>query len=122
LQPTLDQYAQVRMLLITLGNQAGVPVTTQERALYLMSRAVQGKGMTWTEYGTAPAAVVPALGTRSAGQQTMTAPQTTSRKCPHQDPETDGPSPTDVRGHITARSRSRSHAPRPRFRCRILYG
>jgi len=50
------------MLLITLGNQAGVPVTTQERALYLMSRAVQGKGMTWAEYGAALAAVVPAPG------------------------------------------------------------
>jgi hypothetical protein len=60
LQPTLDYYAQVRMLLVRLGNQAGVPVTTLERALYLMSRAVQGKGMTWAEYGTALAAVVPA--------------------------------------------------------------
>jgi hypothetical protein len=62
LQPTLDYYAQVRMLLIRLGNQAGVPVTTLERTLYLMSRAVQGKSMTWAEYGTALAAVVPAPG------------------------------------------------------------
>jgi hypothetical protein len=62
LQPTLDYYAQVRMLLVRLGNQAGVPVTTLERALYLMSRAVQGKGMTWAEYGTALAAVIPAPG------------------------------------------------------------
>lgn len=59
LQPTLDQYAKVRTLLTRLGNQAGVPVTTLERALYLMSRAVQGKGMTWAEYGTALAAAVP---------------------------------------------------------------
>jgi hypothetical protein len=59
LQPTLDQYAKVRALLTRVGNQAGVPVTMFERALYLMSRAVQGKGMTWSEYGTALAAAVP---------------------------------------------------------------
>lgn len=66
LQPTLDQYARVRELLLTLGNKAGVPVGTLERALYLMSRAVQGKGMTWAEYGIALAAAVPAPGS-SAG-------------------------------------------------------
>jgi hypothetical protein len=62
LQPSLDQYAQVRMLLLRLGNEAGVSVTTLERALYLMSRAVQGKGMTWAEYGAALAGIVPAPG------------------------------------------------------------
>jgi hypothetical protein len=62
LLPTLDQYAKVRTLLTRLGSQAGVPVATLERALYLMSRAVQGKGMTWAEYGTALAAAVPAPG------------------------------------------------------------
>ena len=62
LQPTLDQYARIRALLIRLGNQAGVPVTTLKRALYLMSRAVQGKGKSWAEYGAALAAAVPVPG------------------------------------------------------------
>jgi hypothetical protein len=53
LQPTLEQYAQVRALLARAANRIGVPVTTLERALYLMSTVVQGKGMTWAEYGTA---------------------------------------------------------------------
>ena len=56
LQPTLGHYAKVRTLLIRLGSQAGLPVATLERALYLMSRTVQGKDMTWAEYGAALAA------------------------------------------------------------------
>jgi hypothetical protein len=56
LQPTLGHYAKVRTLLIRHGSQAGLPVMTLERALYLMSRTVQGKGMTWAEYGAALAA------------------------------------------------------------------
>lgn len=70
LRPTLDQYAEVRALLIRLGNQAGVPVATLERALYLMSRAVQGKGMTWAEYGAALAAAVPVPGRAADGDGT----------------------------------------------------
>jgi hypothetical protein len=70
LRPTLDQYAEVRALLTRLGNQAGVPVATLERALYLMSRAVQGKGMTWAEYGAALAAAVPVPGRAADGDGT----------------------------------------------------
>jgi hypothetical protein len=56
LQPTLDHYAKVRTLLIRLGSRPGLPVATLERGLYLMSRTVQGKDMTWAEYGAALAA------------------------------------------------------------------
>jgi hypothetical protein len=59
LHPTLDHYARVRALLTRLGDQAGLPVATLERAFYLMSRAVHGKGMTWAEYGKALAVAVP---------------------------------------------------------------
>lgn len=63
LQPTLEHYAPVRTLMIKLTEQAGLHVTTLERALYLMSRAVPGNGMTWAEYGRALAAAVPDSGT-----------------------------------------------------------
>jgi hypothetical protein len=39
-----------------------VPITTLERALYLISRTIQGKGMTWAEYGAAFATAIPAPG------------------------------------------------------------
>ena len=51
--PTLDLYCQVRKLLIQLADDADLPVSTVERALYVISRGVRGKGMTWTEYGSA---------------------------------------------------------------------
>jgi hypothetical protein len=75
LQPTLDHYAKVRNLLIRHGNQAGLPITTLERALYLMSGTVQGKGMTWAEYGAALAATT-APGSTADNDDT----QTTSKK------------------------------------------
>jgi hypothetical protein len=53
LLPTLERYAKVRALLVKLADEARLPVTTVERALYLLSRAVQGQGMTWAEYGEA---------------------------------------------------------------------
>lgn len=52
LEPDLDHYYKVRKLLLRQSGEAGVPLRTTERALYLMSRAVNGKGMTWAEYGT----------------------------------------------------------------------
>jgi hypothetical protein len=51
--PTLDTYCQVRKLLIRLADDADLPVSTVERALYLISRGVRDEGMTWTEYGSA---------------------------------------------------------------------
>lgn len=59
LEPELDRYAEVRELLIRQSGQAGVPLRTTERALYLMSKGVNGRGMTWAEYGTALHAVTP---------------------------------------------------------------
>lgn len=53
LDPDLDPYFKVRKLLIKQSGEAGVPLRTTERALYCMSRAVHGKGMTWVDYGTA---------------------------------------------------------------------
>jgi hypothetical protein len=53
LEPDFDQYPKVRKLLIKQSGEAGIPLRTTERALYLMSRAVKGKGMTWAAYGTA---------------------------------------------------------------------
>jgi hypothetical protein len=53
LDPDLDLYFKVRELLIRQSGEAGVPLRTTERALYLMSRAVHGNGMTWADYGTA---------------------------------------------------------------------
>jgi hypothetical protein len=53
LLPTVEQYSMVRPLLVRLADEAGLPLRTVERALYLMSRSVQGKGMTWAEYGEA---------------------------------------------------------------------
>ena|SRR2546430_14723005 len=53
LEPDLDRYLKVRKLLIKQSGEAGVPLRTTERALYLISRAVEGKGMTWAAYGTA---------------------------------------------------------------------
>jgi hypothetical protein len=88
-QPTLDHYTQVRMLLVRLGNQAGVPVITLERALYLMSRAVQGKGMTWTEHGTALAAVI-AAPSRTADNAGTSGDE---QECLHQPPEAGRPVP-----------------------------
>jgi hypothetical protein len=52
LEPDLDRYSRVRKLLIRQSGEAGVPLRTTERALYLMSRAVNGKGLTWAGYGT----------------------------------------------------------------------
>jgi hypothetical protein len=51
LKPDLDRYSRVRPLLIKLAGQAGLPLTTVERALYLMSTNVRGSGMTWAQYG-----------------------------------------------------------------------
>jgi hypothetical protein len=51
LPPTLDLYPGVRILLTRQSADAGVPLRTTERALYLMSRAVRGRGTTWAEYG-----------------------------------------------------------------------
>jgi hypothetical protein len=51
LPPTLVLYTEVRILLVRLAAQASLPLSTLERALYLMSRTVNGKGMTWAEYG-----------------------------------------------------------------------
>lgn len=53
IMPTLDIYCKVRRLLIRLAVDADLPVSTVERALYVISRGVRGKGMTWTEYGSA---------------------------------------------------------------------
>jgi hypothetical protein len=52
LEPDLNRYSRVRKLLIRQSREANVPLRTAERALYLMSKAVNGKGMTWAEYGT----------------------------------------------------------------------
>ena len=49
--PALDLYPRVRILLIRQSAGASVPLRTRERALYLMSRAVKGRGTTWAEYG-----------------------------------------------------------------------
>jgi|SRR5712691_6187712 len=46
MEPDLDRYFQVRNLLLRQSGQAGIPLRTTERALYLMSKAVNGKGMT----------------------------------------------------------------------------
>ena len=59
LEPTLERYSRVRALLVELAGQACLPVQTVERALYLMSRGVQGKGKTWAEYGQALTEVLP---------------------------------------------------------------
>jgi hypothetical protein len=51
LPPVLGLYPKVRILLVRQSAGAGVPLRTTERALYLMSRAVKGRGTTWAEYG-----------------------------------------------------------------------
>jgi hypothetical protein len=51
LPPTLDLYSRVRILLIRQSAVADVPLRTTERALYLISKAVNGRGTTWAEYG-----------------------------------------------------------------------
>lgn len=67
LEPDLDRYPRVRRLLIRQSGQAGLPLRTTERALYLMSRAVKGKGLTWAEYGTRLREAMPRdLGSSSA--------------------------------------------------------
>jgi hypothetical protein len=50
LPPALDLYPRVRILLIRQSAGASVPLRTTERALYIMSRAVKGRGTTWAEY------------------------------------------------------------------------
>lgn len=42
-------YAKIRILLITVAEQAGLPLLTVERALYKL--AFRGTGMKWLEYG-----------------------------------------------------------------------
>jgi hypothetical protein len=51
LLPALDLYSRVRTLLIVKSTGAGVPLRTSERALYLISKAINGRGTTWAEYG-----------------------------------------------------------------------
>ena len=67
LQPTLELYSGVRALLVTFAGEACLPVRTVERALYVMSRGVQGKGMTWAEYGQALTEVLPPQETADTG-------------------------------------------------------
>jgi len=50
-------YCEVRKLLLQLASEADLSVRTVERALYLISRGVRGKGMTWAQYGEALRAV-----------------------------------------------------------------
>jgi hypothetical protein len=38
-------------LLIRQSVRAGVPLRATERALYLISKAINGRGTTWAEYG-----------------------------------------------------------------------
>lgn len=45
----LPVYAKVRQLLLTISEQAELPLLTVERALYKL--AFRGAGMTWLEYG-----------------------------------------------------------------------
>jgi hypothetical protein len=59
LEPTLERYAGVRTLLNRLAAEASLPVRTLERALYRMTQNVQGKGMTWAQYGNALANAAP---------------------------------------------------------------
>jgi len=53
LKPTLADYAKVRTLLTRLARETGVPLRDLERALYRMTKNVQGNGMTWAQYGRA---------------------------------------------------------------------
>jgi hypothetical protein len=59
LEPTMERYRDIREVLIGLAGEARIPVQSIERALYLMSRGVRGKGMTWAQYGQALARVLP---------------------------------------------------------------
>jgi hypothetical protein len=51
LLPALDLYSTVRTVLIRQSARADVPLQATERALYLISKAINGQGMTWAEYG-----------------------------------------------------------------------
>jgi hypothetical protein len=51
LPPALDLYSRVRTVLITQSARADVPLRTTERALYLISKATDGRGTTWAQYG-----------------------------------------------------------------------
>jgi len=51
LPPALDLYSRVRTVLIRQSVRAGVSLRATERALYLISKAINGRGTTWAEYG-----------------------------------------------------------------------
>lgn len=51
LQPDLDRYSRIRPLLIQQASEARLPLSTVERALYLITASVRGAGLTWAQYG-----------------------------------------------------------------------
>jgi hypothetical protein len=53
LLPDLTKYSEVRQLLIEVAQDTNLPLSAGERALYKLTTTVQGRGMTWEQYGRA---------------------------------------------------------------------